>query len=136
MQDMKLPDYQGLTVFVHDSCSFRQKLQVHAAVRNILRKMNIIIVESKYSGMKSICCSDNFYSQIPNKKVIELQKKRAEQMPCTNVVVYCIACVHIMTTGGKQLLYLPDLVFRYETKLMTNTPDEYHNDLSEYIESH
>lgn len=86
--------------------------------------------------MKSICCGDNFYSKIPNEKVTELQKKRAEQMPCNHVVVYCIGCVHSMTIGGKHPLYLPDLVFGYETEPMTNTLDEYHDDLNEYIETH
>lgn len=133
---LKLPDYHGLTVSVHDSCSFRQKPQVHAAVRSILRKMKIEIVESAYSGMKSICCGDTFYAHIPNERIIELQKKRAEQMPCANVAVYCIGCVHSMTTGGKRPLYLPDLLFGYETELMTNTLDEYHGDLNEYIALH
>lgn len=133
---LKLPDYHGMAVSIHDSCSFRQKPQVHAAVRSILRKMNIEIVESEYSGMKSICCGDNFYSKIPNEKVIELQKNRAEQMPCAHVAVYCIGCVHSMTTGGKQPLYLPDLVFGYRTERMTNTLDAYHDDLKQYIESH
>ena len=41
--DLELPDWQGLTVSVHDSCSYRQKPQVHAAVRSLLRKMNIQI---------------------------------------------------------------------------------------------
>ena len=78
IKNLKLPDYQGLTVSVHDSCSFRPKPQVHAAVRSILRKMNIRIIESEHSGMNSICCGDRFYSQFPNEKVIELQKRRAE----------------------------------------------------------
>lgn len=136
MEGVKLPDYHGLTVSVHDSCSFRQKPQVHTAVRSILRKMNIKIVESEYSGMKSICCGDNFYSHIANERVAELQKRRADQMPCVHVAVYCIGCVHSMTAGGKLPLYLPDLIFGYETEPMTNTLDEYHKDLSQYIAAH
>lgn len=131
-----LPDYHGLTVSVHDSCSFRQKPQVHTAVRRILRKMHINIVESEYSGTNSICCGDGFYSHIPNEKVLELQKKRAEQMPCDHVVVYCIGCVRSMTVGGKRPYYLPDLIFGYETTWMMNTLDEYHHDLRKYIASH
>ncbi len=134
--DWKIPDYEGLAVSVHDSCSFRQKPQVHTAVRNILRKMNMEIVESKFSGTKSICCGDNFYSHIPNEQVAEFQKKRAAQMPCANVVVYCIGCVRSMTAGGKQPLYLPDLVFGRKTEKMRNTLDEYHNDLNDYIAAH
>lgn len=133
---LNLPQYNGLTVSVHDSCSFRQKPQVHAAVRSILRKMNIKIIDSEFSGTRSICCGDNFYSHIPNAQVTELQKKRAAQMPCDHVVVYCIGCVRSMTVGGKQALYLPDLVFGYQTKTIDNTLDEYHNDLIQYIETH
>lgn len=131
-----LPKYDGLTVSVHDSCSFRQKPQVHAAVRNLLRKMNIKVMESEFSGTKSICCGDNFYSHIPNDQVVEFQKKRAAQMPCDDVVVYCIGCVRSMTVGGKRPLYMPDLILAHQTKRMDNTLDEYHNELNDYIAAH
>lgn len=115
---LKLPDYKGLTVSIHDSCSFRQKPQVHSAVRSILRKMNIKIIKSEYSRAKPICCGDNLYSKIQNEKVIELQEKRTAQMPCNHVAAYCIGCVHSMTTGGKQPLHLPNFVFGHETKVI------------------
>lgn len=57
-------------------------------------------------------------------------------MPCDNVVVYCIGCVRSMTVGGKQPLYLPDLIFGYKTEPMNNTLDEYHSDVNAYIEKH
>lgn len=133
---LRLPDYQGAAVSVHDSCSFRQKPQVHTAVRNILRKMNFNIIESEFSGTRSICCGDTFYSLLPNEQVAALQKKRAAQMPCADVAVYCIGCVRSMTVGGKQPLYLPDLVFGRRTEKMTNTLDGYHNDLKDYIAVH
>ena len=136
VEGLRLPVYDGLTVSVHDSCSFRRKPQVHAAVRNILRKMHIEIVESEFSGTKSICCGDNFYSHLPNEQVAELQKKRAAQMPCKNVVVYCIGCVRSMSVGGKQPLYLPDLVFGRRTEKMENALDVYHGDLNDYIQTH
>lgn len=81
LKEVELPDHSGLTVSIHDSCSFRQKPQVHAAVRNILKRMNINIIESEYHGTNSICCGDNFYSHIPDQEVAEFQKKRASQMP-------------------------------------------------------
>lgn len=136
IKDLKLPDHTGLTVSVHDSCSFRKKPQVHAAVRSILRKMNIEIVESEFSGTKSVCCGDNFYSHIPDEKVAEFQKKRAAQMPCENVAVYCIGCVRSMTVGGKKAFYLPDLIFDRQTPPMNNTLREYHGDLDVYINEH
>lgn len=60
IKNLPLPNHKGLTVSIHDSCSFRPKPQVHAAVRSLLRKMNIEIVDSQYSGTNSICCGDNF----------------------------------------------------------------------------
>ena len=111
LSTVKLPDWSGLSVSVHDSCSFRQKPQVHNAVRNILKKMNIKIIENDFCREKSVCCGDTFYGVIPNAKVIEAQKRRAAQMPCDKVLVYCIGCLRALYEGGKQTLYLPDLIF-------------------------
>lgn len=136
IKNLRLPNHKGLTVSIHDSCSFRKKPQVHAAIRSILRKMNIQIIEAEFSGMKSICCGDNFYGHIPSDKVMELQKKRAAGMPCDDVVVYCIGCVYSMTVGGKKAHYLPDLIFNLKTEPMNETLEEYHNHLEAYIEKH
>lgn len=136
LKDLKLPDHTGLTVSVHDSCSFRQKPQVHAAVRSILRKMNIQIIESEFSGTNSICCGDTFYSHIPDEKVAAFQRWRAAQMPCDDVVVYCIGCVRSMTVGRKNAHYLADLLFDRKTEPINNTLSEYHRDLDAYIKKH
>lgn len=136
IEGVALPKQTGLTVSIHDSCSFRQKPQVHAAVRSILRKMEIGIVEAEESGMKSVCCGDNFYSHIPNEEVEAFHRRRAAQMPCDDVVVYCIGCVRSMTAGGKRPLYLPELVFGGKTEPMLKTLDEYHDELDDYIGLH
>ncbi len=65
IENLPLPDHTGLMVSVHDSCSYRPKPQVHEAVRSLLGKMNIQIIEAQFSGTKSICCGDNFYGLIP-----------------------------------------------------------------------
>lgn len=41
-----------------------------------------------------------------------------------------------MTVGGKQPLYLPDLIFGHKTEPINNTLDEYHSDVNAYIEKH
>lgn len=136
MKDLPLPDYTGTVVSVHDSCSFRSKPQVHAAVRSILHKMNMRIIESEYSGTKSICCGDNFYPQLPVEKVTELQKKRAAQMPCQDVVVYCVSCIKSMTVGGKTPHHMLDLILQEETDPQEIRIDVYHKELNCYIENH
>lgn len=134
--DLPLPDHTGLTVSVHDSCGYRHKPQVHRAVRNLLRKMNVRIVESDFSGTESVCCGDNYYGLVPNEQVEQRMRMRASQLPCQNVVVYCIGCVRAMQTGGKTPCYLPDLLFANAAPPMTDTLDEYHTRLEGYISEH
>ena len=136
VKNLPLPDHSGLTVSVHDSCSYRPKPQVHEAVRGILRKMKMEIVEATFSGTKSICCGDNFYPLLPIEKVMELQKKRASQMPCQDVVVYCGSCIQSMATGGKTPHHMVDLVLNEATEPLATGIEQYHDTLNRYIELH
>lgn len=136
IEDFPLPVYNDLTVSIQDSCPFRCKPQVHAVVWNLLQKMNIKIIESKFNGTKSICCGDTFYSKLSIKEVNKLQKKRAEQMPCQNVVVYCVSCIKSMAIGGKIPHHMIDLILNESTKPKETNLDIYHNALLEYINLH
>lgn len=98
--------------------------------------MNIEIIDAKYSGIKSICCGDNFYPRLPIEKVTELQKKRAAQMPCQDVVVYCVSCIKSMAIGEKTPHHMVDLVLDQETELQETRIDVYHDALNQYIEKH
>lgn len=133
---LSLPQYEGLTVSVHDSCSYRPKPQVHEAVRSLLYKMGIHIIESQFSGTKSVCCGDNFYNRIPLEDVQEFQKKRAAQMPCQDVAVYCVSCIKSMTIGGKTAHYMVDLLLNEDTDPQETDLIKYHDSLQNYINSH
>lgn len=136
IESLPFPDYSGMTVSVHDSCSYRPKPQVHKAVRSILNKMNIEIIESEFSGTKSICCGDDFYPSLSIEKVKELQKKRAAQMPCQDVVVYCVSCIKSMTIGEKTAHHMVDLLLNENTEPQELRIDVYHDTLNKYIELH
>lgn len=133
---LPLPHYEGMTLSVHDSCSYRPKPQVHAAVRSLLGKMGISIVESPYSGTSSICCGDNFYGRIPLEEVHRFQKKRAAQMPCQDVAVYCVSCVKSMAIGGKTPHYMVDLLLGEATDPQDLDLVRYHDAIDAYIERH
>ena len=98
--------------------------------------MNIEIIESKYSGTKSVCCGDDFYPKLPIEKVTELQKKRASQMPCKDVAVYCVSCIKSMTIGEKNAHYMIDLVLDEKTEPQETRIDVYHEALNQYIDAH
>ncbi len=130
------PDYKGLELSVHDPCPIREKPQVHDAVRNILKKMNINIVEAEFSGTRSICCGDDFYPKMPIEKVREKMKKRAESMPCHEVCVYCVSCVKSMHIGGKKPRHLIDLLMMEITEPQIYDTIKWHEQLQDYIDKH
>lgn len=136
IKDLELPDYKGAEISVHDSCSYRPKPQVHEAVRDLLRRMNFKIEEAQYHGTQSICCGDNFYPAISEEKIIEFQKKRAAQMPCQDVAVYCVSCVKSMYIGGKKPRHMVDLLLGEPTDPQTYNIVPWHQQVSAYIDCH
>lgn len=130
------PNYQGKRMSILDACPTRDKEKVHNAIRTILHKMNITLVEPKHTRTKSTCCGDSFYGVIPTEKVKEQMIKRTAEMPSDEVVVYCVSCIKSVYVGGKKPHYLIDLLFADATVPKTFEPDEWHKELNDYIEAH
>lgn len=130
------PDYKGKRMSIIDACPTREKENVHNAIRTIIHKMNITLVEPKHTRTKSTCCGDSFYGVIPTEKVKEQMVKRASEMPLDDVIVYCVSCTKSVFIGGKKPRYLVDLLFGEETVPKTFEPDEWHQELRDYIEKH
>ncbi|SNT04113.1 hypothetical protein SAMN05446037_10356 [Anaerovirgula multivorans] len=130
------PDYDGLEMTIHDACPTRTKTRIHSAIRKLLERMNIKIIESQNTRTKATCCGDSFYGILPVDLVKEQMKKRSDEMPCDNVVVYCVSCIKAMHIGGKKPRYIVDLLLREETEIGTFEPDAWHNELQRFIEEH
>jgi Fe-S oxidoreductase len=136
MDFLPLPDYKGKQMSILDACPTREKENVHKAIRPLLRKMNISLVEPEKTGTKGSCCGDSFYGTISTEKVKLQMVKRAAEMPVEEVVVYCVSCIKSMHIGGKKPRYLIDLLFNQDTSPQTFEPDEWHKELDCYIEKH
>jgi Fe-S oxidoreductase len=130
------PDYQGRKMSIIDACPTRNQERIHMAIRILLRKMNINLVEPKNTGTRGTCCGDSFFGLIPTSKVKEQMIKRTSEMPEDDVVVYCVSCVKSVYIGGKRPHYLVDLLFNEETLPGIYEPDEWHKELDLYIEKH
>jgi hypothetical protein len=130
------PDHHGKSMTIIDACPTRDQERVHIAIRKVLQKLNITLVEPKHTRTNSTCCGDSFYGVIPTDKVKGLMIKRASEMPLDDVVVYCVSCVKSVFNGGRKPHYIIDLLFDEETVPGTCEPDEWHNELNEYIEAH
>jgi Fe-S oxidoreductase len=136
LDSFQYPDYNGLTLAVHDACPVREKPQVHQAVRNLLGKMNIKVVEAEFHGTHSVCCGDDFYPKLPVDKARQQMKKRADSMPCNEVCVYCVSCIKSMYIGGKTPRHLMDLLMGETTEPQIYDTVQWHEQLQDYIDKH
>lgn len=130
------PDYHGQSMSIIDACPTRDKERVHDAIRTLLRKMNIKLIEPQKTKTKSTCCGDSFYGIIPTEKVKEQMRKRSSEMPVEDVVVYCVSCIKSVYIGKKRPHYLVDLLFADDTIPGTFEPDQWHKELDDYMELH
>lgn len=133
---IKLPDYKGKTMTILDACPTRNNENVQNSIRKLLERMNINILEPEQTKAKSICCGDSFYGTIPVEKVKLQMKKRADQMPVDDVVVYCISCIKSMHIGNKNPFYLVALLLGENTEIQTFEPDDWHKQVDDYIALH
>ncbi len=130
------PDYNGAEMSLHDACPTRTEERVQVAIRKLLVKMNITIRESSNTRTKAICCGDSFYDILPVAQVKEQMRKRADEMPCDMVVVYCVSCIKAMYIGGKKPRYIVDLLFGTKTEIGTFEPKAWHDELEKFIAAH
>ncbi|PKN11606.1 MAG: hypothetical protein CVU69_11520 [Deltaproteobacteria bacterium HGW-Deltaproteobacteria-4] len=130
------PDYRQRKMTILDACPTRDQVRVHQAIRTLLRKMNVDLVEPEKTGPQGSCCGDSFYGKMPVEKVKEQMQRRAGEMPATDVVVYCVSCIKAMHIGGRKPRYLVDLLFGEETDPGTFEPDQWHAELDAFIKVH
>jgi Fe-S oxidoreductase len=133
---LDFPDYKGKSMSIIDACPTREEDRVQNSIRALLLKMNIRLVEPKNTRRESTCCGDIYYGSMPTEKVKELMIEKALEMPDNNIVVHCVFCIISVFNGGKNPRYLADLLFNEETVLKSFDLDEWHKELSEYIDKH
>lgn len=134
--DLTLPQYNNISMAIHDACPTRKNDTVHEAIRKLAERMSIKVTEPERTKRNSVCCGDTFYKKLPAEQVLEKMTERASEMPEDDVIVYCVSCVHSMTKGGKKARYLPDLLFGEETNVKEETTEEWHNRIESFIISH
>jgi Fe-S oxidoreductase len=135
-ESFPFPDYKGEKMAILDACPTRDQNMIHTAIRSLLKRMNIEIVEPNKTKAKGTCCGDSFYGVLELEQVKEQMKRRAAEMPCDDVVVYCVSCCKAMQIGGKRPRYLVDLLLGEETDRGTSDLDEWHAQLDRFIEEH
>ena len=75
-EDFPFPDYGGVSMSIQDTCSARKQPEVLEAIRRLLERMNIRLVEPAKSGTLTKCCGQVFYGKVETAKVEFQMKKR------------------------------------------------------------
>lgn len=135
IENFPFPDYQGMKMSIHDPCPAKKYPGLQQAVRSLLKKMNIEIVETKHHGSNSLCCGNSLYNKIPMEKFIEYMKIRANSMPCQEVAVYCVACIKPISVGGRTPKYILDLMLNEPTTVSELSFEEWGKNLSAHRET-
>lgn len=135
-ESFPFPDYKGERMTILDACPTRDQNRIHTSIRCLLTRMNISIVEPAKTKTKGTCCGDSFYGVLEPEEVREQMERRSAEMPCDDVVVYCVSCCKAMQISGKRPRYLVDLLLGDETDSGTSDLDEWHAQLDRFIEEH
>ena len=127
-QDFPLPDYTGLAVTVQDCWRDRAHPEIFAAVRSLLQKMKITVVEMEENRERSRFCG-NLHFEARRQETLEqlqaygekplyelpeeiqrlLMKEQVEKLPCELAVTYCNRCKSGILLGGGKAVHLLEL---------------------------
>ena len=134
-ENFKYPNLHGEKITVQDCWRSKENLSEQNAVREILRRMNIEIVELEENFSKTKFCGYSLYQPQPSrnaklapKRFVEnakgffqdhsqeekifLMKNYCEQIKTDKVIAYCHYCVRGLKLGGKNTFHLAELLFQ------------------------
>ena len=130
------PDYHGERMYIQDCYKARNKANALKAIRSVMKKMNIEIIELPNNYEKADYCGTFYYNKMlpanmkfAPKTFIDdasakidlktpeeqeaLMKEYCKQFDLnTRVVVYCNSCLRGLKMGGANGIHLMDLVVR------------------------
>ena len=133
-ENFPLPDYTGMTAVLQDCWRSRDRQEEQAAVRSLLRKMNIQYVEAPESHEHTEFCGVSLYRPQPPRnprlapkhyvegaegKFIPHTKEEQErlmraycvQLPERAVICYCHYCLEGLKLGGADTHHIAELLF-------------------------
>ena len=127
-RDFSWPDYAGLTVTVQDCWRDREHPEIFAAVRSVLQKMRITVVEMDENREHSRFCGNLHFEphsrelkdqlqaygekplyQLPEEVQRLLMREQVEKLPCKLAVTYCNRCKAGILLGGGKAVHLLEL---------------------------
>lgn len=131
--EFPFPDFAGEHITLQDCWRARDRTAQHNAVRAIMRRMNIHIVELEENRGATRFCGTSLYEALPEangkfapKRFIEeaggmftphsktgqkrLMVEHCEKIETEKVACYCVPCTKGIRIGGKHGMHLADML--------------------------
>lgn len=103
--------FSGEAMMLHDPCASRNNLVDHQAIRRILEKLGIEIIEFENNREKTLCCGKANMAMTLNPELgNKMLLKRVSQCKEEKVVSYCASCVESFDRGNKTGLHIAQLL--------------------------
>jgi len=97
---------------VQDSCSVRDKTEIHNGIRWILTELGYTYQEADRTRENTRCCGFGGMVGGANPDVaFRVMKRRVEDFKTPYIVTYCAACRQSMLNAGGKAWHILDLVF-------------------------
>lgn len=97
---------------IHDSCSTRDRKDLHDGIRWIVNELGYKVEELENSREKTRCCGFGGMVVPANPDVADrVMKRRANETTTGHMISYCAACRQSMESGGADSLHVLDLAF-------------------------
>ncbi len=128
-EDVPLPDWSGLTVSVQDCWRDRDHPEIHGAVRSLLRKMRVGIVEIDEARERSVFCGNLHFTpklpenlailarypdtpldRLPREAVEPLMREQTAKFSVQPILTYCNRCTKGIEAGGGKAVHLAELL--------------------------
>ncbi len=133
--EFPFPDYRNEKMTIQDCWRCYDRRSEQDAVRNILHKMNVSIVELEENFEKTTFCGMSTHqSLVPEngmfapkrfienaqgmfipkteEEQIQLMKEHCNKIKTEKVICYCVPCTKGIRAGGRQGIHLLDLLFQ------------------------
>ena len=121
LDNFDFPDYHGQKMYLQDCFRDRNHPEVHQAVRNLLKKMNIEVIETKNNKDNSIFCGtlhyeskeldDTHLSHYPKDVQEKYMQEYVQQFDNKKIICVCNRCLKGILLGKGNGVHLLELLF-------------------------
>lgn len=105
------PEKRNKKLVVHDSCTARDYPNIYQSIRSTLEKLEVEIIEPKYTKEYTQCCGYGGLAYFANKEFSEKATKERIEAEDEDYLAYCAMCRDLFVSQGKKTLHILDLIF-------------------------